>query len=124
MAESSGPPRSLHDGAEQAVARSPPHPPENTETHPLGGVNGDATRHPEKRVSEDNDWDGGWDDEDEEDDEDEALVLEDDPEELATWSGHASVKGSSEIIRMLLLNFNAIGMTCAPKSTLPLPDPS
>jgi len=88
-----------NNSTERMVSRSP---------SPNAG-NGDAVHNLGKGASGDDDWDGEW---DEEGEEDEALVLEDDPEELATWSGHASVKGSSEVVRMLLLNFNAIGMTC------------
>ncbi len=79
---------------------------------PAYGVNGTAEQHLEKAHAEDedDDWDVAWDDQDAE--ADEPLVLDDDPEELATWSGHASIKGDSDLVRMVLLTFNAIGMTC------------
>jgi solute carrier family 45 protein 1/2/4 len=32
-------------------------------------------------------------------------------EKMATWKGHASVKGSTETMRMILLSFSAIGIT-------------
>ena len=109
MAETSRQPRPQRgDDAERDASRSPAQQPERAnEPGTSNGTNGNAAQQSEKRTSED-DWDGEWDQDDNEDDD---LVLEDDPEEMATWSGHASVKGNSEIVRMLLLNFNAIGMT-------------
>jgi solute carrier family 45 protein 1/2/4 len=44
-------------------------------------------------------------------DEDEALVLEDDPANMSSWTGQPSVKGSSEVMRMMLLTFSSVGMT-------------
>lgn len=42
--------------------------------------------------------------------EEDALVLEEDPSEMASWAGQPSVKGSSEVMRMVLLAFNSIGI--------------
>lgn len=72
------------------------------------GLNGDAAHRTEKRISGGDDWDREWDDEELEDDE---LVLQEDPDDMAQWTGQASVKGSSEIMRMVLLTFSSIGIT-------------
>jgi hypothetical protein len=45
--------------------------------------------------------------------EDEALVLEEDPAEMSSWIGQPSVKGSSEMLRMVLLTLNSVGITSA-----------
>lgn len=82
------------------------------------GVNGDAAQHPQKRQSEESDWDTAWEVDDPEAEDNEALVLEDDPEDMASWSGQPSIKGGSEIMRMVLLTFNSIGMTFVPGSSL------
>ena len=57
---------------------------------------------------------GGEEEEDNNDDHDEedALVLETDPAEMASWAGQPSIKGSSETMQMVLLAFNSIGITC------------
>ncbi|KAL0939357.1 sucrose transport protein [Colletotrichum truncatum] len=43
--------------------------------------------------------------------EDDALVLEQDPAEMSSWSGQPSIRGSSEAMRMILLTFNTLGIT-------------
>ncbi|KAF6818616.1 sucrose transport protein [Colletotrichum sojae] len=54
-------------------------------------------------------------DDDEDDDsgnaEDDALVLDQDPAEMSSWSGQPSIRGSSEAVRMVLLTFCTIGIT-------------
>lgn len=45
--------------------------------------------------------------------EDDAAVLEDDPVEMASWAGEASIMGGSEAMQMVLLSFISIGITCA-----------
>jgi hypothetical protein len=47
----------------------------------------------------------------EEDEDDEALVLEEDPAGMASWAGQSSVRGGSEMMRMILLSFTSIGIT-------------
>ncbi|KAF5517140.1 General alpha-glucoside permease [Colletotrichum sp. SAR 10_70] len=59
---------------------------------------------------------GERDDSDDNDDdsdnaEDDALVLEQDPAEMSSWSGQPSIRGSSEAMRMILLTFNTLGIT-------------
>lgn len=51
--------------------------------------------------------------EEEEGDVEDVLVLEEDPIEMASWEGQASIKGGSEVMQMVLLSFIAIGITCA-----------
>jgi hypothetical protein len=41
----------------------------------------------------------------------EALVLEEDPAEMASWSGRPDIKGSSEVVRMVLLCAVHAGIT-------------
>lgn len=43
--------------------------------------------------------------------EDDILVLEEDPTDMSSWAGQPSVKGSSEVMRMVLLTFSSVGMT-------------
>ncbi|TEA15202.1 General alpha-glucoside permease [Colletotrichum sidae] len=50
-------------------------------------------------------------DAEEHDAEDDALVLDQDPAEMSSWSGQPSIRGSSEAIRMILLTFNTLGIT-------------
>ena len=45
------------------------------------------------------------------DDEDAAHFLDDDPANMSSWAGQPSVKGSSEVMRMMLLTFSSVGMT-------------
>ncbi|KAI8250007.1 General alpha-glucoside permease [Colletotrichum sp. SAR 10_98] len=58
---------------------------------------------------------GERDDSDDDDDsdnaEDDALVSEQDPAEMSSWSGQPSIRGSSEAMRMILLTFNTLGIT-------------
>jgi hypothetical protein len=42
---------------------------------------------------------------------DEALFLDNDPANMSSWAGQPSVKGSSEVMRMMLLTFSSVGMT-------------
>ncbi|KAH0423529.1 sucrose transporter [Colletotrichum camelliae] len=51
------------------------------------------------------------DDDDSDNAEDDALVLEQDPAEMSSWSGQPSIRGSSEAMRMVLLTFNTLGIT-------------
>ncbi|KAJ0324388.1 hypothetical protein Brms1b_001153 [Colletotrichum noveboracense] len=51
------------------------------------------------------------DDDDSDNAEDDALVLEQDPAEMSSWSGQPSIRGSSEAMRMILLTFNTLGIT-------------
>lgn len=46
------------------------------------------------------------------DDSVEALFLGDDPANMSSWAGQPTVKGSSEVMRMILLTFSSVGMTC------------
>ncbi|KAF9879011.1 sucrose transporter [Colletotrichum karsti] len=50
-------------------------------------------------------------DDDSDDAEDDALVLEQDPAEMSSWSGQPSIRGGSEAMRMILLTFNTLGIT-------------
>lgn len=50
-------------------------------------------------------------DDDSGDAEDDALVLDQDPAEMSSWSGQPSIRGSSEAVRMILLTFSTIGIT-------------
>jgi len=61
-------------------------------------------------ADEEDDWDRGW-GEDDDDPADDAGILDEDPEDMAQWTGEASIKGSSEAVRMMLLTFNSIGLT-------------
>ncbi|KAJ0365705.1 hypothetical protein COL154_004285 [Colletotrichum chrysophilum] len=51
------------------------------------------------------------DDDDSDNAEDDALVTEQDPAEMSSWSGQPSIRGSSEAMRMILLTFNTLGIT-------------
>jgi hypothetical protein len=51
-------------------------------------------------------------DPDDEGTQDEADDLTDDPADMSSWAGQPAVKGSSEAMRMILLTFSSIGMTC------------
>ncbi|KAM0322899.1 hypothetical protein ACHAQA_009241 [Verticillium albo-atrum] len=51
------------------------------------------------------------DDDDNEDPANDRSVLEQDFTEMSTWAGQPHIKGSSETMRMILLTFNAIGIT-------------
>lgn len=62
-------------------------------------------------VGERDDSDNDDDDDDSDNAEDDALVLEQDPAEMSSWSGQPSIRGSSEAMRMILLTFNTLGIT-------------
>lgn len=38
-------------------------------------------------------------------------MLKEDPAKMSAWIGQPSVKGSSEMMRMVLLTFNSVGIT-------------
>lgn len=58
-------------------------------------------------------WSGGedWEERDDTATDDEFLDLEEDPAAMSSWAGQPSVKGSSEVMRMMLLTFSSVGMT-------------
>jgi hypothetical protein len=58
-------------------------------------------------------WSGAedWEEQDDTATDDEFLVLEEDPAEMSSWAGQPSVKGSSEVMRMMLLTFSSVGIT-------------
>jgi len=92
-----------------------------TEREPQNGTteNKKEGRRPNVKDDDDDDDDdddaseqGGAGDEGERESEgDLTVILAEDPVEMATWSGHPSVKGNSEAVRMILLCFAAIGIT-------------
>lgn len=85
-------------------------------TEPLAGAtkqtsdNGEIIRN--DNGGDESDWDREWDESSvaDSDDEDKAI-LEQDPEAMGVWAGQASIKGSTETMRMVLLCLNHVGMT-------------
>ncbi len=64
-------------------------------------------------------WEARWPADDEDGDFDDAALIPGevnavDDGDMATWSGQASIKGSSEAVRMVLLTFTSIGITSVP----------
>jgi hypothetical protein len=62
-------------------------------------------------IDDDNEFDRESETKLEDDSEEDALVLDSDPIEMATWAGQPSIRGSSEAVRMILLTFASIGIT-------------
>jgi hypothetical protein len=88
--------------------------------HPVGaqayttpnGINGDTERSTGKRKSgDDANWDQDWGDDDTYDVDDLDPDSGQAPVDMDNRPGQSTVKGGSEMVRMILLTFNAVGMT-------------